>query len=219
MAGTGRNGTATHMSFDDVVRLDNSNGDLEIVTPDSAQDVLNVTTNISLACVSEWARGERSAFDACFSLVFDLLVLKGVYIDFWPPRLTLPWEDEDDDPTTAAAPATASAAATAAAAAPHVDGTHHHYDDHDAVIYPLDAFVFFFSLFFLFLIFGTCWPYQAYGYDYPSYTVVAPRKTPDADADADADVPAVRRLRVAPAPTAPTAPSGPDAPLLGLASS
>jgi len=162
------------MSFDDLVRLDSSNGDLAITTPDSTQDVWNFTGNVSLACFSQLARGDRSASDlgACLTFAFDLFTLQGLKVDFWPPRLFLPWEEGGSGGASAMTAPSLDGAVSGAA--PHVDTTHHH----DATIYPGEGFVFILSFFFLFLLVGVCIPYEAY----PVYTVTAARTEPEMEA-------------------------------------
>jgi hypothetical protein len=155
------------MQFDDLVRLDSSNGDLAVSTPDSTGNVWNFTGNVSLACFSELVRGDRLAsdFGACVSMAIDLFSLQGLKVDFWPPRLFLPWEEGGSGGESAMAAARLDGAPPGAAA--HIDASHHHGDDghhhhhqHDATIYPGEFAVFLFSLFFVCLLIGVCAPME-----------------------------------------------------------
>ena len=174
------------------IRLDNSNGDLTIQTSPTSgvAEFLNITSNISLACLTQLVRADRDfgELDGCIGFTYDLLVLRGAEVTFWPPKLTFPWEEGALAPVDT--PATATAAAlgnlTLGAAVAFTDP---HHEEADAVIYPLDVLWFVFVFSFFFLLLSTICASAYYPYDAPppppQRVILVTQKSDDDDDDGD----------------------------------
>lgn len=180
----------------DVLRVDGS--DLIVQTPDT--DAFNSTLNVSLACLTELARGTRNSTDlaACLRYTLSVLSLRDLRVYFWPFRVHWPWESPEEADVVGYG---ASAAAPGGAAmAPHVgddddDDDDHHYYDHHYDYYYATGYELVFVFFFLSAILLVCGFVVAdtYGYDadgqtewrydggvYRRVKVVADPTTPDA---------------------------------------
>lgn len=88
------------MSYRDFVRLANDDGTLLINSPVDGppSSEFNSTLNVSLSCVTALIRGTRDSSDtrSCVSAMFDLLVVRGVEVSFWPFSMRFPWESPSD---------------------------------------------------------------------------------------------------------------------------
>ena len=140
--------------FDDVVHLNSDTGDL-LVEPDGS-DIWNVSVNVSLACFTEAAHGDRawSELEDCFRVVFSIFSLERVVVQGWPLSILFPWERADP-------------AASPASAALHTETDHVHHT-HDGLDTTGASLLFFFIFFgFFVLLMSLC---VTDGF----YTVVAP---------------------------------------------
>jgi hypothetical protein len=155
------------MSYRDFVTLSNDDGTLLINSPndDATSSEFNSTFNVSLACVTELIRGTREAADAqsCVRIMFDLLVLRGVEVSFWPFAVRFPWEVGTDDGDGLAIDGPSATTTTAAAVAgvrfaePHY--ARHTDDDGDgsiATFYLIDWFALLFLILFFSAVAGVC---------------------------------------------------------------
>lgn len=132
----------------DVLRVDSSVGDL-ILQPPEVGGVLNASLNVSLACFTQLARGEREwdQLSQCIRYTMDLLTLQNLRVYLFPFRIWFPWETAAE--ADVAVPAAAAApAATPGVSAPHVDDhhDHHHYDPYYVTGYEIIYLLFFLGL-------------------------------------------------------------------------
>lgn len=139
----------------DVIRVDGPNGDLIVQTPDT--DAFNSTLNVSLACLTELARGTRNSTDlaACLRYTLSVLSLSDLRVYFWPFRVHWPWESPEEAGVVGYS-ASAAAPGGAAAMAPHVGGDddHDHHHDHHYDGYYDGYYAAGYEVVFLFLFLG-----------------------------------------------------------------
>ena len=180
----------------DWLQLDNANGDLTIRIPEGgdAASYFNITSNLSLACLTQLARETRALdnLDGCFQFTYDFLVLRGAEVHFWPPTITFPWEQAALAPTNAPAPAAAYDPGnpmnlTLGSQLAFSDPYH---EEADAVVYPSDVWVFLFIFWFFLLLLSTgCAsvyydPYQPLP---PQRVILVSQRDADADNGDDDD--------------------------------
>ena len=159
-------------AFGDVVRVNSDTGDL-IVLPDPS-DIWNVTVNVSLACFTEAARGDRewSQFNACFQIIFSIFSLQRVVVQGWPLSVLFPWESRDE----------VADGSSPAILAMHTETDHVHHE-HGGLDTTGASLLFFFIFFgFFALLLSLC---ATDGY----YAYTAPARKPEeyAQARRDAD--------------------------------
>ena len=142
------------------ISFDNSKGALQ--TSQEIAGILNVSANLSVACISELIRRTRPFDDVsgCIQSLWHIWQIRGISVTLWPIKIKFPWEDVSNPAASEVDSGSGDATPTPATAVslhvtePVLDHNHHRHRDDLYTIYPADAFFFFFFIGFILLICG-----------------------------------------------------------------